>query len=165
MYYEEVFRELNEKGVKYLVVGGMAVVLHGIVRLTADLDIIIDLGRENALKLVSAMDKLGYKPRVPVPAGDFADVEKRESWIKEKNMEVFSFFDPKNSLHLVDVLIKEPIDFEEAYKKRSMVEAAGVKIPVVSIRDLIRLKNILMREKDLLDIAALKKLEGINHGD
>jgi len=164
MYYEEVFRELGRQKVRYMVIGGMAIVLHGIVRLTADLDIMIDLRRENVLKLVSAMENLGYTPRVPVDARDFADAEKRKTWIKEKNMEVFSFFDPKTPLHLVDVLVKEPLDFEEAYARKVTVEAAGILIPVVSIKDLITLKQIPKREKDLDDLKSLKKLERIKKG-
>lgn len=158
MYYEEVFRELDEKGVRYMVVGGIAIVLHGIVRFTADLDIITDLRRENLLRLIAAMDSLGYKPRVPVVAADLADPAKRKTWIKEKNMEVFSFFDPKTPLHLVDILIKEPIEFEDAYSRKVAVEAAGIMIPVVSIEDLIRLKMIPGREKDINDLKSLKKL-------
>jgi len=158
MYYEEVFRELDEKGVRYMVVGGMAIVLHGIVRFTADLDIITDLRRENVLRLVAAMDSLGYKPRAPVAAADLVDPAKRKIWINEKNMEVFSFFDPKTPLHLVDILIKEPIEFEDAYSRKVTVEAAGIMIPVVSIEDLIRLKMIPGREKDIDDLKSLKKL-------
>lgn len=161
MYYEEVFSRLNESGVRYMVIGGMAIVLHGVVRLTADLDIMIDMRKENVLRLVSAMENLGYKPRVPVDAKEFADAKKRGAWIKEKNMKVFSFFDPKTPLHLVDVLVKEPLDFEEAYQRRVTVEAAGILIPVVSIKDLIKLKQIPKREKDIDDLKSLKNLERV----
>ena len=159
MYYEEIFRELNKKGVRYLVVGGMAVVLHGIVRLTADLDLMVDLKKENLLKLISAMEGLGYKPRLPVKAQDFAEAEKRKEWIEEKNMEVFSFFDPKMPLHLVDILVRCPIDFDGAYNRRKTVEAGGIRIPVVSLGDLKELKGISGREQDLADLESIDELE------
>lgn len=165
MYYEEVFRDLNEKGVRYLVVGGMAVVLHGIVRLTADLDILVDLKKENVLKLISAMENLGYKPRVPVPATDLADEKKRHDWITEKNMEVFTFIDPKTPLHLVDVLIKEPVNFEQVYERKVTIEAAGISIPVISIKDLMKLKQIPGREKDLNDFKSLENLIKLKNED
>ncbi len=158
MYYEDVFRELNSNDVRYLVVGGTAIVLHGIVRLTADLDIMVDMSKENIMRLVSSMENLGYKPRVPVDARELADAQKRKSWVEEKNMKVFSFLDSKNQLHIVDVLVKEPIGFEEAYDRKIIVEAAGIPIPVVSLEDLIRLKEIPKREKDLDDLKSLKKL-------
>ena len=50
MFYEEVFRALNKNKVRYLVVGGGAVVLHGVVRMTADLDLFVDLKENNLLK-------------------------------------------------------------------------------------------------------------------
>jgi hypothetical protein len=43
LIYEEIFRALNAKKVKYVVVGGVGLVLHGVVRLTADLDLIVRL--------------------------------------------------------------------------------------------------------------------------
>lgn len=46
MIYEEIFRALNANKVKYVVVGGIALVLHGVVRLTADLDLIVRLVRQ-----------------------------------------------------------------------------------------------------------------------
>lgn len=156
MYYEEVFSKLNEEGVRYLVVGGMAVVLHGVVRLTADLDLMIDLSRKNTMKFVSAMGSLGYRPRLPVPAEDFADEKKRKRWIREKNMKVFSFFDSRNSIHLVDVFVECPIDFEKAYSRKEIIKAAELEIPVVSLDDLVELKKISGREQDLADIDSLK---------
>jgi predicted nucleotidyltransferase len=158
MYYEKVFRELNKKGVRYLVVGGMAVVLHGIVRLTADLDLMIDLSKDNVLKFISSMDSLGYKPRLPVAAEEFADEEKRKQWSEEKNMTVFSFFDPKMTIHLVDVFVDYPINFEEAYSRKEIINAADLAIPVVALEDLVALKKISGREQDLADIESIKEL-------
>lgn len=84
MYYEEVFKALNEKGVKYVVVGGVALVLHGVVRMTADLDLFIKMDEENITSFLTAMRELDYKPKIPVQAGDFSDPQKRLQWKKEK---------------------------------------------------------------------------------
>ena len=159
MYYEEVFSELNENKVRYLVVGGTALVLHGVVRLTADLDLMIALDEKNVLRFISAMEKLGYKPRVPVKASEFADPGKRAAWVRDKGMKVFSLFDPKMPIHLVDVFVYEPINFEKAYNDRKIVTADGIKIPLVSLKDLVRLKGISAREQDLADIKAIKELK------
>jgi len=118
MYYEEIFRKLNKKRLKYVVVGGVAVVLHGIVRLTVDLDIMIDLEKKNTERFLEAVGSLGYIPKAPVALAEFADPAKRALWKKEKNMIVFSLYNPKKPFEELDVFIHNPIDFSAAYKDR-----------------------------------------------
>lgn len=77
MFYEEIFRELNRRKIDYVVVGGVAVVMHGVVRLTADLDLMVHLEEKNLTKFVEVMNELGYKPKVPVKAESFIDPENR----------------------------------------------------------------------------------------
>lgn len=55
MIYVEVFRRLQEEGVRYLVVGGLAMNLHGIPRMTADIDLYVDLEKVNASRFLAAM--------------------------------------------------------------------------------------------------------------
>jgi len=159
MRYEEVFRELNSSGVKYLTVGGIALALHGFVRFTADLDLMVELTKDNLTKLVAAMEKMGYKPKAPVKASEFIDPRKREMWVREKNMKVFSFYDPNRSIDLVDIFVDEPIDFEEAYSRKMIFKADDLEIPVVSLEDLKKLKLLSGREQDILDIKELERLE------
>jgi hypothetical protein len=71
--YEPVFDALNRAGVRYVVVGGVAVVLHGHARLTADLDLAIDLSDVPARKAIEALMDLGLEPRAPVNPLAFAD--------------------------------------------------------------------------------------------
>ncbi|MCD6254817.1 MAG: hypothetical protein J7J44_00915 [Deltaproteobacteria bacterium] len=66
MIYEEIFREFEQIGVRYLIVGGMAVNLYGYLRLTIDLDLMVDLSDENLSKIINVMERLGYIPKVPV---------------------------------------------------------------------------------------------------
>src|SRR5687768_9322010 len=63
MLYEDVLRALSGAGVKFAVAGGVAVNLHGIPRMTQDLDLLIDMSRENVLALVECLTGLGYRPR------------------------------------------------------------------------------------------------------
>jgi len=79
MFYEEVFRKLNECNVKYLVAGGLAVNLHGVPRMTQDLDLLVELNEENILRILKALSEIGYLPRLPVRLEEFADKEIRES--------------------------------------------------------------------------------------
>ncbi len=70
---ERVLHALEAAGVRYLVVGGVAVVLHGHPRLTADLDLALALDTGNVRAAFAALAGLGYRPRVPVTAESFAD--------------------------------------------------------------------------------------------
>jgi predicted nucleotidyltransferase len=157
-FYSELFEIFEKRKIRYLVVGGVAVVLHGFLRATADLDLMIALDSENLKKFLDLMKELGYKPRVPVALQDFASPDIRRSWIKDKNMKVFSLIHPKELTHLLDVFVDEPIPFEEAYQRRERISAGSSKVNVACMTDLIHLKEKAGRQQDKADIQALKKL-------
>lgn len=159
IYYENVFRKLNKHRIRYLVAGGVAIVLHGVVRFTADLDLIVDLERENLIKFIRCLEDLGYRPKVPVKALEFADSRKRKEWKEKKEMKVFSFCHSKRHLDLIDVFVEEIIKFSRLEKERVVFKAKGIKIPVVSVRHLEQLKRISGRPEDLADLNSLKELE------
>ena len=159
MYYENVFRSLQKNNIRYAVAGGVALVLHGVVRFTADLDLIVDLEQENLGRFVQAMTELGYRPRNPVKAGDLLDPAIRERWKREKGMVVFSFIDPSQPMTLIDVFIEEKIPFREVMQEIVHMEARGITIPVVSLQHLKRLKKAAGRPQDLADIEAIEALE------
>ena len=165
MFYEEVFREQNRTKVRYLFVGGGAVVLHGVVRMTADLDLFVDFKEKNLLKFAEVLTNLGYRPKIPVKASDFADASKREKWKKEKNMLVFSFYHLKRFQDHIDVFVYEPVEFEKAYKEKEVVKAGNVRIPIISIKYLRKMKAIAGRPQDLADIEALKEVEMLKEKD
>jgi len=161
MFYEEVFRALMDRGIRYAVAGGIALVLHGVVRFTADLDLIIELKTENLTRFISVMNDLGYKPKPPVKAEDFIDPDNRKTWEEEKGMKVFSFVHPVRPMNLIDVFINEPVSFDEIEKEIVIFESRGVRIPVISKRHLKTLKMAAQRPQDIADIAALDDLERI----
>lgn len=163
MFYEEVFNELNKNNVRYLVVGGIAVVLHGVVRLTADLDLMIDLEKGNVLNFLASLKNISYKPKLPVPADQFADPDIRDRWIKEKNMKVFSFIHGQHDYKIIDVFPFEPIPFSPAYNRRQRIKAGQIDINVISFDDLISLKKIASRGQDIDDIKMLEELRA-QHG-
>ena len=74
-------------------------------------------------------------------------------------MKVFSVYNPSQEIEHIDVLIENLIDFDKAYKTREIVNAGNLKVPVVSIDDLIKLKKISGRKRDEIDIAALKEIK------
>ena len=158
MYYEEVFRKLNEYHIKYLVAGGLAVNLHGVPRLTQDLDLLIDLGEENILKIVRALTELGYRPRIPEDPSKFANPEIRDRWKEEKNMKVFSFFHSSLPFQEIDLMFDVPVSYDEAAKGKVLKHAGDLDIPIVSMPDLIRLKKVVGRKHDVSDIRMLKEI-------
>ena len=158
MLFERVFRELNKRKIKYLVVGGIAVNLHGFSRTTGDLDLMLSFDTNNLKKFVQMVKFLGLIPTVPVAVEDFMVSETRNLWEKEKNMKVFSVFNPKDRMEHVDVLIHHDVDFEKAYKNREDIPAVGLKIPVIAINDLIKMKKVAGRERDKIDIKALREI-------
>ncbi len=156
MFLVDVFRELNKRHVKYLVAGGVAATLHGNPRFTKDLDILVDLGEANLSKVVRAFKALGFIPRVPVKPEDLISEENRERWIGEKGMLVFTFLNPQRIYETVDIMITAPILYNQAFKRREVFDSQGVRVPVVSVKDLIFMKEKAGRPQDLQDVAILK---------
>lgn len=159
MFYERVFRELNKNRVKYLVIGGVALNLHGVPRATADLDLAVEIEKKNLEKIAAVLKKIGFKPRVPVKIEDFSNPKNIETWHKEKKMHVFTFWNPKKSFEEIDILIKCPIEFKELDKAKRVVRAKYINIPIVSVDHLIKLKEMSGRKQDEADVEALKKIK------
>jgi len=155
--YEGILVELSKQNARYLVVGAVAMNAHGYFRSTYDLDIMPDLSEKNLDKFLNVLKQKKYKPRVPVNPEELKDSKKREEWYNEKNMGVFSFW-RDNDTSEIDLLIYHPIDFEKAYERKSIVHLQGINIPVASVKDLIEMKKISGRDKDLLDIKTLETM-------
>ena len=159
MLYREILSELEKKGVRYLVIGGIAVNLYGHPRVTKDLDIMVSFEAKNMERFLEVIKLFKLKPRVPVEIEELAEKSKRDFWKQEKNMKVFSFYNPENDLEIIDVMIQDYIDFDEAYKKKENVTDGKLSVTMVSIDDLIKLKEIANRPNDKNDIEVLKKLK------
>jgi hypothetical protein len=151
-----IVRALNSANVRYLVAGGLAVVAHGYVRFTADVDLIVGLEQTNATRAIAALESLGYRPRAPVPFADFADSQKRALWVRDQNLTVFSVYSPHHPLTEVDLFVEPPLDFDVAYQRAVRKEIApGLAATFVGIGDLRHLKRLAGRPQDLLDLEKL----------
>lgn len=159
---EAVVRALNEAGVRYIIVGGLAVNAHGYERLTRDLDLVIGLQPENVIRGLRALMAAGYSPAIPVTPEQFADAATRESWRKEKNMLVLKLWSDLHRRTPLDVFVYEPFDFEKEYSIADRLEVAPrLAAPIVTLETLIIMKREAGRSQDLMDIAALEEARGL----
>jgi predicted nucleotidyltransferase len=159
---EVVADTLNRRGVRYLVVGGLAVMAHGYVRTTQDLDIILDLDDPgNVAAALKAFRELEYRSVLPVPLEEFGDPAKRQEWARTRNAMVFRLSSPEHPSTPLDLFIELPFPFAPAYAraKSETLGQSGVKATFVSLEDLIAMKRTAGRPQDLADIAQLTRMQ------
>ena len=157
--YVELLRALQEARIRYAVVGGLAVVLHGVPRMTFDLDLAVDPADDNMLALVGVLAHGGYCPRVPEPLEKLADPAARASWRAERNMLAFNVRHPLRNLEDVDMLLLEPHEWSVLAESVAMRRLAGVEVPILGRRALIVMKRASGRPQDLADADALELID------
>jgi hypothetical protein len=126
----------------------VAVVLHGHLRTTADLGLVVALDHANASRAIQALQSLGFRPRAPVPADQFADAGARSRWIEDKGLTVFSMWSDRVAGLEVDLFVKEPFDFEQGYARSVVVQLDSTSARVVSLDDLLAMKRAAGRPLD-----------------
>lgn len=162
MIYEEVLREFQRQKVKYIIVGGIAANLLGLLRNTADIDILVEMSDANLLKVVKILKKKGYNVKQPVDPMGIADKKTREGWIKNKNMKAFNFY-KESGLEEIDIIIETPVPFEKAKKNMIHIKGGNLTLPVIAIDDLIKMKENTGRSIDKFDIQQLKKIKKMGY--
>lgn len=158
MIYEEVFKAFRARKVKYVLVGGIAVNLHGALRNTADLDILVEMSDANLAKVVSILKSQGYAVRQPVDPMDLANEKIRNEWIHKKHMKAFNFYKDKE-LKEVDLILDSPVSYEEANHTAARVRAGSMILPVISIDHLVQMKKKTGRAVDELDVKELNLIK------
>lgn len=162
---EAVIGALDAAQVRYIVVGGLAVVLHGYSRATYDLDLVIQLKPANILAAFQALKPLGYRPLVPVSPEQFADADIRQSWIDQKGMMVLNLWSDAHRDTNIDVFVTEPFDFDTEYERAHVQELIpGNQLRVASLDTLIAMKRAAGRAKDLADIEELQNIQEAQRG-
>lgn len=157
--YLAIFKKLNEAGIEYIVVGGVAINLYGIPRMTYDIDLLLNLKDQNIRKFVQLLNKWGFKPKVPVDIMELGEEDKREDWIRNKHMKAFNLVNPQWAISEIDIVIDSPVDYEKGHERVNYIVLQDVSIPVVSIDDLIKMKEKTGRLQDNADIRYLRELK------
>jgi hypothetical protein len=81
------------------------------------------------------------------------------SWVKERNLEVFSLHDPANPLMVVHLFAKPPIAFDVLWKNAVRETIGGSQVRIAAIDDLVKMKELAGRPKDLEDIRQLLRIQ------
>ena len=140
--FKEFIQLLNDNQVRYLVVGGYAVALHGYPRYTKDIDIWVELAQENASHIVSALEQFG-----------FASLELNISDFLVEDQVIQLGYAPNR----IDMITSLPgVTFAECYNKRLSVEIDGVKVDFIDLDNLRKNKKATGRLQDLADLENLE---------
>ena len=153
-----LFSVLTASGARFVIVGGLATLMHGVDRTTADVDLIIDLAPESARAAIDALTRAGYRSMAPVDPTRFADAATRAAWQRDHGMHVFSLWHAANRSPTVDLFLESPIPFDDLWRDAVDMSFRGVTVKVASLAHLIRLKEIAGRPQDLADIERLREI-------
>jgi predicted nucleotidyltransferase len=153
MFIKRVVQSLNKHKVRYALVGGYAVALHGVIRGTIDIDVVIALQKGQFTAAEQAMTAIGLQSRLPVSAEEVFDF--RDEYIQNRNLVAWSFVHPHNPLEVVDILITEDV----RHIQTTEIKVDRLTIKVASINELIRMKTLSARPQDTEDVKALEKLQ------
>lgn len=153
MFIHDVCAALDQAKIPYAVVGGYAVALHGAVRGTVDIDIVIQWSLKNLQNAERALKKMGLRSLIPINSESLFHF--RDEYINERNLIAWNFYDPSNPLNQVDIVIN--YDLKKAPHVKTVNTASG-KIRILSLNDLIEMKKASGRPQDLADVKALESL-------
>jgi hypothetical protein len=152
MWIEQLIDSLERHRVKYAIVGGYALALHGAVRGTVDVDIVLKISLTNYQNAEKALLELGLTSRLPVGADEVINF--REEYIHNRNMTAWNFTNSQNPIQTVDIIISHDL----SRMKVDRIKVGKRILPVLSVRDLIIMKRKSGRPQDLEDIKALKRI-------
>ena len=158
MFYLDLFTALDRHHVDYLLIGGLAVSLHGVERATMDVDITVAMTPDNLAHLTETAKELRLAPVLPVPLQSLTDIELLRQWHAERNLEAFALRTPDLAGVTVDVLLFPPVEFSGMAQRAIVINVADTPIRVVAIDDLIALKQAVGRPIDISDVEHLQRI-------
>lgn len=139
--YINLIRLLNEEGAEYVVLGGHAVIAHGYLRTTGDVDIFVRPSHQNAIQLLKVMERYGYTNG----EFDLEDFTKVPSYLS------FARYDG-----WIDIMtFTLGVSFDECYDNRLVLEIQGVPVNFIGLRQLLENKRATGRPQDIRDLENL----------
>jgi predicted nucleotidyltransferase len=137
----DVLAALNRENVRYVVVGGLAVVMHGHKRDITDLDIVVEPSPNEAQRCLNALACAGFIPTIPLPV---------------HLLTVIRLLDP--SMREVDLFVRFQIPFAELWSNSKAVKLGIQTVRIAALEHLLRLKLRTPRPHDDQDVEALTRL-------
>lgn len=153
MLINRVCNALAQQNVRYAIVGGYAVALHGAVRGTLDVDIAINWDLSTLRQTEKVLLEMGLESRLPISASDVFQF--RDEYITNRNLVAWNFYSPEDASQLVDIIIA----YDLKGKGRQRLHTTSGPIHVLQLNELIRMKLEAGRPQDIEDVAALEKLK------
>jgi hypothetical protein len=154
--YAEVLQALSSRGARFAVAGGFACLAHGVVRVTLDLDLLIEVSDDNLACLWETLSDLGFVTQQPISRVDAISAEKLATLARDKHMQALSWVHSTHPFVIVDLLVGEGFQWSTALIEE--IHLFGLPVPVLRREELIRLKRAAGREKDLVDVRELERL-------
>lgn len=140
--FKEFIQSLNDNGVRYLIIGGYAVALHGYPRYTKGMDVWVEPSPDNAARMVPALEQFGFGS-LGLQAADFMTPD-----------QIIQLGYPPNR---IDIITTPPgVDFKSCYAARVAVEIDGVEVSFIDLENLKKSKKASGRLQDLADLENLE---------
>ena len=159
MLYLDLFQSLHDHQVRYLLVGGLAMNLHGVPRMTMDVDLVLVMDDANLDRFIACAESQGLVPTVPVTLKALKDPAQRQLWRDQKRMIAFGLQNNQARIPImVDILIAPAIDIEQAIARAVVRNLDGLPITLAGIDDMIALKRGTGRLQDESDIEHLERI-------
>lgn len=159
MKIAELLQSLTDAQVDYVLVGGLAVQLHGYMCSTFDIDLVLAMNDENLARFVDVAKRHGLTPGIPVPIESLRDADQIDRWRRGKGMLAFSLREPQAGGGVVDVIVRPEVSFDRLMVNAVVGDLFGRHVPIASIDDLLVMKRAANRPKDRLDIEALERIK------
>jgi len=164
MFYLDLFRALDHEKIRYVLIGGLALNIHGVERATMDIDLMLAMDAENLEAFRRVTENLEMTPVLPVSMKDFADPATLQRWINEKHLLAFALRPKEPSAPTVDILVRPKVAFDMAWARHIEKNLDDIHIRLIHIDDLIALKTGTGRQRDMADVAALERLKTLGQG-
>jgi acylphosphatase len=155
----DLIKLLSANQVDYVLVGGLAVALHGYARNTMDVDVVLAMDAPNLERFIGAAKAAGLHPVAPVPIESLALPELLDTWFRDKGMLAFGLRSSDPASTVIDVLIRPTVPYEQLRRDAVLVAVGTERIPLASIDHLIAMKTATGRSKDAIDIEELRRIK------
>jgi predicted nucleotidyltransferase len=147
--FGQILDDLNRAGVRYVLIGGIALIRHGVVRATRDVDAVFDPDPENVERIRTLIEHWG------ATRPDGSSIPK-DGIAADRTIHLAT---PHGDLDLLAESVA-PVGFEQLLARADKRRVDGVEAPICSLGDLVALKRSVGRERDLVDLADLKAAHG-----